>query len=61
MNALTLRPRPIRCLTPLDEASEAREAIPTDGRYICLNSSHESGHVLGVVERKPEMDCALKS
>ena len=58
MNALTLKPRPIRSLKPLDDASDEPQVLPSDGHYVWLNSSYELEHGLEVVELNADMDCA---
>lgn len=60
MNPLTLKPRPIRSLKPLDDAAEEAPVVPSDGHFIWLNSSYELEHGLEVVELDAEVDCASK-
>lgn len=59
MDALTLTPRPIRSLEPLDDTSDELQMIPSDGHYIWLNSSYELEHGLDVVELNAEVDHPL--
>ena len=50
MNALTLKPRPIRSLRPPDDASDEPQVVPSDGHDVWLNSSFELEHGLDVLE-----------
>ena len=60
MNTLTLQPRPIRSLTPRDDAAEEPKVVSSDGQFIWLNSSYELEHGLDVVELNAQADCASK-
>lgn len=61
MNSLSLNPRPIVSLRPIDDACEEPQVIASDGHYVWLNSAFELEHGLEVVELNNDVDIGTEA